>query len=311
MSKKSGKFSTFFLILLLLVGLSVMFYPIVSDWWNSKTQSRAVAAYQQAANDLSDEEEAAIIERAREYNEEIAKLDFPFVDYDKVKGYDDILDITGTGIMGYVSIPQIRVELPIYHGTSEGVLNIAVGHLQGSSLPVGGESTHAVISAHRGLPSATLFSNLDKLAEGDEFTITVLKEVYTYEVEDIYIVLPDQMEKLNIIPGEDHVTLTTCTPYGVNSHRLLVRAKRIETKAEGTASSKISAEAVQLDSLVVVPFVAIPMFVLLLVWWVMDAKKKRFPYDDPMSLLKADKDEMEEKENNEETIDRSDKKEGK
>lgn len=275
MRKKSGKSTTILLVLLLLVGLSVMLYPTISDWWNSKTQSRAVATYQKAANDLSDKENEEILSRARKYNEEIAKLARPFVDYDQVKGYEDILDITGTGVMGYISIPTIRVELPIYHGTSDGVLNVAVGHLQGSSLPVGGADTHSVISAHRGLPSAKLFSDLDKLAEGDEFTITVLKEVYTYEVESVYIVLPNEMDKLNIIPGEDHVTLTTCTPYGVNSHRLLVRAKRVETADDTKSVSKITADAVQLDSLVVVPFVAIPLFVVLLVWWFVDSKRKK------------------------------------
>ena len=226
-----------------------------------------------------------ILSRARKYNEEIAKLARPFVDYDQVKGYEDILDITGTGVMGYISIPTIRVELPIYHGTSDGVLNVAVGHLQGSSLPVGGADTHSVISAHRGLPSAKLFSDLDKLAEGDEFTITVLKEVYTYEVEAVYIVLPNEMDKLNIIPGEDHVTLTTCTPYGVNSHRLLVRAKRVETADDTKSVSKITADAVQLDSLVVVPFVAIPLFVVLLVWWFVDSKRKKISHDELVAML--------------------------
>ena len=240
MRKKSGKSTTILLVLLLLVGLSVMLYPTISDWWNSKTQSRAVATYQKAANDLSDKENEEILSRARKYNEEIAKLARPFVDYDQVKGYEDILDITGTGVMGYISIPTIRVELPIYHGTSDGVLNVAVGHLQGSSLPVGGADTHSVISAHRGLPSAKLFSDLDKLAEGDEFTITVLKEVYTYEVEAVYIVLPNEMDKLNIIPGEDHVTLTTCTPYGVNSHRLLVRGTRVPYNGEEDATESVT-----------------------------------------------------------------------
>ena len=243
MRKKSGKSTTILLVLLLLVGLSVMLYPTISDWWNSKTQSRAVATYQKAANDLSDKENEEILSRARKYNEEIAKLARPFVDYDKVKGYEDILDITGTGVMGYISIPTIRVELPIYHGTS------------------------------------------DKLAEGDEFTITVLKEVYTYEVEAVYIVLPNEMDKLNIIPGEDHVTLTTCTPYGVNSHRLLVRAKRVETADDTKSVSKITADAVQLDSLMVVPFVAIPLFVVLLVWWFVDSKRKKISHDELVAML--------------------------
>lgn len=309
MRKKSGKLSTILLVFLLLVGLSVMFYPMFSNWWNSKTQSRAVATYQKAANDLSDEENERLLERAREYNEQISKLDFPFVEYDEVPDYDKILDITGTGIMGYISIQQIRVQLPIYHGTSESVLNIAVGHLQGSTLPVGGKSTHSVISAHRGLPSAELFSNLDQLTEGDEFTITVLKEVYTYEVDQISIVLPNQMDKLNIVDGEDYVTLTTCTPYGVNSHRLLVRGHRIENP-EAVAKSKITADAVQLDSLSVVPFIAVPMFVALLVWWFVGAKKKPFPHDDPMSLLAKQEKEHEDKSKNEENA-KSQKKEGK
>lgn len=282
MRKKNGNLTTILLIIFLLVGLSVMLYPSFSNWWNSKTQSRAVATYQQAVKDLTDEENAAIIQRAAEYNKEIAKLQYPFVDYEQVPDYDNILDITGTGIMGYVSIPQIRVELPIYHGTSEGVLNIAVGHLQGSTLPVGGENTHAVISAHRGLPSATLFSDLDQLVEGDEFTITVLKEVYTYKVEEIFIVLPDQTEKLNIIPGGDYVTLTTCCPYGVNSHRMLVRAHRVVTVENGEAAeTKVQADAVQLDSMIVVPFVAMPLFVMLLAWWIFGGKKKSFPHDNP------------------------------
>ena len=253
MRKKSGKSTTILLVLLLLVGLSVMLYPTISDWWNSKTQSRAVATYQKAANDLSDKENEEILSQARKYND--------------------------------ISIPTIRVELPIYHGTSDGVLNVAVGHLQGSSLPVGGADTHSVISAHRGLPSAKLFSDLDKLAEGDEFTITVLKEVYTYEVEAVYIVLPNEMDKLNIIPGEDHVTLTTCTPYGVNSHRLLVRAKRVETADDTKSVSKITADAVQLDSLMVVPFVAIPLFVVLLVWWFVDSKRKKISHDELVAML--------------------------
>ena len=239
MRKKSGKSTTILLVLLLLVGLSVMLYPTISDWWNSKTQSRAVATYQKAANDLSDKENEAILRRSRKDND----------------------------------------------GTSYGVLNVAVGHLQGSSLPVGGADTHSVISAHRGLPSAKLFSDLDKLAEGDEFTITVLKEVYTYEVEAVYIVLPNEMDKLNIIPGEDHVTLTTCTPYGVNSHRLLVRAKRVETADDTKSVSKITADAVQLDSLVVVPFVAIPLFVVLLVWWFVDSKRKKISHDELVAML--------------------------
>ena len=175
--------------------------------------------------------------------------------------------------MGYISIPKIQVELPIYHGTSAEVLNVAVGHLQGSSFPVGGENTHAVISAHRGLPSAKLFSDLDQLVEGDTFTVTILDEVLTYEVEKIFIVKPDELDKLAIIPGGDYVTLMTCTPYGVNSHRLLVRAHRVDTVYPHNV--KVAADAVQLDSMSVVPFIAAPLFVGLLVFWIVSSRRQK------------------------------------
>ena len=175
--------------------------------------------------------------------------------------------------MGYISIPKIQVELPIYHGTSAEVLNVAVGHLQGSSFPVGGENTHAVISAHRGLPSAKLFSDLDQLVEGDTFTVTILDEVLTYEVEKIFIVKPDELDKLAIIPGGDYVTLMTCTPYGVNSHRLLVRAHRVDTVYPHNV--KVAADAVQLDSMSVVPFIAAPLFVGLLVFWIVSSRQQK------------------------------------
>lgn len=278
MRKKKGKGSTILLVVVLLVGLSVMLYPVISDWWNSHTQSRAIATYQKQASQLKEVDIEAILKRAREYNEGIRNLREPFLDYDEVKDYDKILDITGTGIMGYVSIPQIRVELPIYHGTGEGVLNIAVGHLQGSTLPIGGEGNHAVISAHRGLPSAKLFTDLDKLTEGDTFTITVLKDVYTYEVEEINIVEPDDMNKLICVPGRDLVTLQTCTPYGVNSHRLLVRAHRIDTVLDAELS-KAEADAVQVDSMTVVPFVAAPLVILLILYWIFGGKKKKRKLD--------------------------------
>ncbi len=272
MRKKKGRLSTILLIAALLVGLSVMLYPTVSDWWNSKTQSRAIAEYVEQVEKLDEVDYEAILERANEYNEQIKQLSSPFTDYDEVEGYEDILDVAGNGVMGYISIPQINVELPIYHGTSEGVLNVAVGHLQGSTLPVGGEGTHAVISAHRGLPSAKLFSDLDELVVGDTFTITVLKEVYTYEVEEINIVEPDQMEKLLCVDGEDLVTLMTCTPYGVNTHRLLVRAHRIDTIYDKETKTA-SVDAIQLDSLLVVPFIAAPLLILLIIYWVWGGRK--------------------------------------
>lgn len=274
MRKKKGKLSTILLIAALLVGLSVMLYPVISDWWNSHTQSRAIASYMEQVENLDETDYKAILKRANEYNEQIKKLSSPYTQYNTVNDYYEILDITGTGIMGYISIPQIRVELPIYHGTSEGVLNIAVGHLQGSTLPVGGEGTHSVISAHRGLPSAKLFSDLNQLIEGDTFTITVLKDVYTYEVEEINIVEPNQMDKLICVPGQDLVTLMTCTPYGINSHRLLVRAHRIDTVYEKEMKSA-STDAILLDSMTVVPFVAAPLLIALIAYWVWGGRKSK------------------------------------
>lgn len=272
MRKKKGKISTILLIAALLVGLSVMLYPVISDWWNSHTQSTAIANYMDQVETLDEADYEEILKRAHEYNEQIKKLSSPFTQYDTIKDYYEILDITGTGIMGYISIPQIRVELPIYHGTSEGVLNIAVGHLQGSTLPVGGKGTHSVISAHRGLPSAKLFSDLNQLVEGDTFTISVLKDVYTYEVEEINIVEPNQMDTLICVPGEELVTLMTCTPYGVNSHRLLVRAHRIDTVYD-SETKKASTDAVLLDSMLVVPFVAAPLLLILIAYWIWGGKK--------------------------------------
>lgn len=274
MRKKKGKLSTILLIAALLVGLSVMLYPVISDWWNSHTQSRAIASYMEQVENLDETDYKAILKRANEYNEQIKKLSSPYTQYNTVNDYYEILDITGTGVMGYISIPQIRVELPIYHGTSEGVLNIAVGHLQGSTLPIGGEGTHSVISAHRGLPSAKLFSDLNQLIEGDTFTITVLKDVYTYEVEEINIVEPNQMDKLICVPGQDLVTLMTCTPYGINSHRLLVRAHRIDTVYEKEMKSA-STDAILLDSMTVVPFVAAPLLIALIAYWVWGGRKSK------------------------------------
>lgn len=275
MSKKKKKvsLSTILLVIILLVGLSVMLYPVISNWWNSHTQSRAIAVYQEAVEELDEVDYKKVLADAKAYNKEIRKLRDPFVDYGEIPGYDDILNVAGTGVIGYISIPQIRVELPIYHGTSDGVLSVAIGHLQGSTLPVGGIGNHSVISAHRGLPSAKLFSDLDQLIVGDRFTITVLKDVYTYEVEEIHIVEPNQMDKLICVPGKDLVTLMTCTPYGINSHRLLVRAHRTDNVLDAD-SVTVSADAVQIDSMTIVPFVAVPLLVLLILYWIFGSRFK-------------------------------------
>lgn len=273
MKKKRNVISTAILVVLLLVGLSVMLYPTVSDWWNSRVQTRAIATYNQSVEQMDTGDKERLLMEAHSYNATLSQLTAPFTNWEDAGNYDKILDISGTGIMGYISIPKIQVELPIYHGTSAEVLNVAVGHLQGSSFPVGGENTHAVISAHRGLPSAKLFSDLDQLVEGDTFTVTILDEVLTYEVEKIFIVKPDELDKLAIIPGGDYVTLMTCTPYGVNSHRLLVRAHRVDTVYPHNV--KVAADAVQLDSMSVVPFIAAPLFVGLLVFWIVSSRQQK------------------------------------
>ena len=272
MKANKSTISTVILVVLLLVGLSVMLYPTVSDWWNSRVQTRAIATYSEAVDQIDDNTYEEMLEKARAYNAALSKVYAPFTSYEEVPGYEDVLDISGTGILGYISIPQIKVDLPIYHGTSAEVLNIAAGHLQGSSLPVGGENTHAVISAHRGLPSARLFTDIDQLREGDTFTITVLDEVLTYEVEQILIVRPEEIDKLAVIPGGDYVTLMTCTPYGINTHRLLLRSHRIDTVYQKDV--RIIADAVQVDPLLVVPAISAPLLVLLLCYWMIGGRRK-------------------------------------
>ncbi len=249
-----------------------MLYPSVSDWWNKRVQSSAIASYQETVAEMDDGETERLIEEARNFNARLAGISNPFAQSSKLPEYNDILNVSGTGIMGYISIPVINVELPIYHGTSAEVLNIAAGHLEGSAFPVGGENTHAVISAHRGLPSAKLFTDLDELVVGDTFTVTILDEIFTYEVEDILIVEPSQMEALSIIPGGDYVTLMTCTPYGINTHRLLIRSHRIDTVYEHKV--KVEPDALKVDPMLVIPFIAAPFLLLLIIFWFFGNGKK-------------------------------------
>ena len=256
--------STIILILIFLVGLSVMLYPSVSDAVNRKHQSRAVAGYAEEVEQLSDADYQTYFDAADAYNRQLNTTPNAFYKPDLVSGYAQTLDISGTGIMGYITIPKISVELPIYHGTDEGVLQVAAGHLEGSSLPVGGAGTHAVISAHRGLPSAKLFTNLDELEVGDRFTITVLNRVLTYEVDQISIVLPTEIDQLLPTEGIDYVTLMTCTPYGINTHRLLVRGKRVET-TESQKHIRVAADAFRIEPIIVAPILAIPMLLAALV----------------------------------------------
>lgn len=257
------KKSTIALILVLLAGLSLMLYPLVSDLWNETRQSRAIADYTQAVAAMDDQSYRQLLRDAQAYNAEL--LDHPDRFYpteEEISRYEGLLNVAGSGVMGYVEIPSIQVLLPIYHGVDEAVLQTAIGHIEGTSLPVGGESTHCVISGHRGLPSAKLFTDLDQLDLGDTFQLRILDEVLTYEVDQIRIVEPDDLSLLEIEPGEDLCTLVTCTPYGVNSHRLLVRGRRV---MEGSASDqiRITADAVQIDTLVVASVVAIPILLIL------------------------------------------------
>ncbi len=259
------RLSTILLVLMLLVGLSLLLYPTVSDYWNSFHQTRAIASYVEKVANLTDEEYAAMLQAAKDYNQRLLYNRNRWKPTEEeIKEYNSILDVTGTGIMGYIEVPEIGVTLPIYHGTDEGVLQIAIGHIAGSSLPIGGESTHSVVSGHRGLPSAKLFTDLDKIIEGDRFVIRVLDEITTYEVDQIRIVEPDDLSPLIIERGSDYSTLVTCTPYGVNSHRLLVRGHRT-ANAEEAEEIMVTADAMQIEPVIVAPIVAVPMLIALFI----------------------------------------------
>ncbi|MDY3238658.1 MAG: class C sortase [Anaerovoracaceae bacterium] len=277
--KKKTNSTTIFLILVMIAGLSLLLYPSVSDYWNSFHQTQAIASYAEEVAGMNELEYDRLWTEAQEYNEKLAKQDSIFMLSDaQKKEYTSLLDVSGTGIMGYIEIPSIRCSLPIYHGTEESALQIAVGHLEWSSLPVGGESTHCVLSGHRGLPSAKLFTNLDQLKEGDVFMLRVLDEVLTYEVDQILIVEPQETGALTIEKGKDYCTLVTCTPYGVNTHRLLVRGHRIENM-EDANSIYVTADASQIEPLIVAPVLAVPILLLLLIAVMLpgsaDGKKKR------------------------------------
>ena len=265
--------STIILILVFFVGLSVMLYPTLSDYVNQLHQSRAVATYAEDVDNLTDADYSAYFEAADAFNAQIAADPDALFHADRFTSYNATLDVTGTGIMGYITIEKIGVELPIYHGTSDGVLQVAAGHLEGTSLPVGGESTHAVISAHRGLPSAKLFTNLDELEAGDTFTITVLDRVLTYEVDRISIVLPTETDLLQPVEGQDYVTLMTCTPYGINTHRLLVRGHRVNTR-ESQKHVRVTADATRIDPIITAPVIALPMLAVLLIWLLVTTRKR-------------------------------------
>lgn len=246
-----------------LFGLGLILYPSVADWWNSFHQSRAVASYAQKVANMDTSEYERILAEAEAYNNNLAKSGINWkMSEEELAAYEKELDVTGTGIMGYITIPKIHVELPIYHGIDDAVLQIAIGHLSETSLPVGGQTAHCVVSGHRGLPSAKLFTDIDKLVEGDTWTVNVLNKTLTYEVDQIRVVEPTDLSNLQIEQGKDYFTLVTCTPYGINTHRLLVRGHRVDS-AQGEAN--VIADALQIEPVYIAPFLAIPFIVVLLI----------------------------------------------
>ena len=266
--------STILLILILLIGLSLMLYPSFADWWNSFHSSRSIASYVEQVANIDDAQYEELWDAAWDYNQSLLHRPNDFLLSDEQQEiYKSLLDFGGNGIMGYIEIPMIDVMLPIYHGTKESVLQIAVGHLDWTSLPVGGAGSHCVVSGHRGLPSARLFTDLDKLKVGDVFMLHVLNEILTYEIDQILIVEPQDTDPLLIEPGKDLCTMITCTPYGINSHRMLVRGHRIESQEEAKVI-RITADAVRIEPLMVAPFVAVPILLVLLIILLLPKQKK-------------------------------------
>lgn len=263
--KKKSKLSTILLVLVFFTGLSLLLYPALSNYWNSFHASRAIAGYSETVKDMDTEQYAKFWDEANAYNKTLQPgVDRYILSDEQREEYNCLLDVSGTGVMGYIEIPKIDVYLPVYHGVSEEVLRIAVGHIEGTSLPVGGTGTHCAVSGHRGLPSARLFTSLDEMEKGDLFMIRILDEVLTYEVDRILTVEPDDMSGIELEPGKDLCTLVTCTPYGVNSHRMLVRGHRVENIAE--ESIRVTADAQIFDPILIAPLVAAPILLLLLVW---------------------------------------------
>ena len=271
--KITGKVATLILLILFFVGLSVLLYPALSSYWNARVQTKVVADYESLMDAMNSEDYSEYFQAAYAYNDQLAALKNPYAQGRLLPGYDDLLNLDRRGIMGYISIDKIQVQLPIYHGVTPEVLNVAAGHLPGTSLPVGGVNTHCVLSAHRGLPTAKLFTNLDKMEVGDTFVLTVLGQDLTYEVDQVRIVLPEDLSEIQIVEGKDYCTLLTCTPYGVNSHRLLVRGHRIESVSHKTIY--ITAEAYQIDRLIVTPIVALPIILILIIYVIFRPVKRR------------------------------------
>lgn len=283
--------TTILLLIVMLVGAGLLAYPSVANWWNSFHQSRAIASYTEVVEKMDESEYEAMLRDAEAYNASIVNAQPWNMTPEQEAVYSGTLDVTGTGIMGYVDIKKIRIQLPIYHGTNESVLSVAIGHLQGTSLPVGGENTHCVISGHRGLPSARLFTDLDRLKEGDIFVLHSMNRTMTYEVDQIRIVEPADLSELQIIPGMDLCTLVTCTPYGINTHRLLVRGHRIPNP-DGDAN--ITADALVIDPLYIAPAMAIPVLLLLLLWLLLSTSRFFTVSSEVEEVVNADLEELDE-----------------
>lgn len=278
-----SRISTILLLLALIVGLSLLLYPSLADYWNKFHASYAISNYVESLENLEDEEIVAAWQAAEAYNQSLAQRTNGYFITDNMREeYNEVLNIGGTGVMGYIDIPSINVTLPLYHGTDEGVLQIAVGHLDWSYLPIGGEGTHCVVSGHRGLPSAKLFTDLDDLQIGDTFSFEILDESLVYEVDQILTVLPSEMDSMLAVKDEDYVTLVTCTPYGINSHRLLVRGHRI-AGPEKTSNLRVTSEAMQIEPFVIAILLAIPILIMLLIGMLISDILKKKP-----KVVKAD-----------------------
>ena len=259
------RISNIILTVVLLVGIGLLVYPTFSDWWNSFHQTRAIAGYTAQVANMNKEDFDRMWAEAEAFNEYLAQSSGRFnLTEEELRTYNSILDVTGTGIMGYIDIPSIKISLPVYHGTDESILQIAIGHIEGTSFPIGGEGTHSAVSGHRGLPSAKLFTDIDQLQAGDKFLLQILDRTLTYEVDQIRIVLPQELQDLQIDPYQDYCTLITCTPYGVNTHRLLVRGHRVDN--DNTDATRITADAMRFEPIIVAPLVAAPILLILLIY---------------------------------------------
>ena len=271
---KFGYLWNILIAIILIAGVILLLYPTVSDYWNSFHQSKAITSYAEKVETLEEAAYDQMMKEAKAFNASILERDnvYKLTEEEEAR-YHELLDLSGLGVMGYVEVPLLNCSLPIYHGTSDSVLQVAIGHIEWTSLPVGGKSSHCVISGHRGLPRAKLFTDLDKMAVGDVFMLRTLDEVLTYEVDQISIVKPQDTKKIEIVEGEDYCTLVTCTPYGINSHRLLVRGHRIENIDARTVF--VTADAIQIDPVLVAPIVAVPILMGMLVWLLVKTRKKR------------------------------------